>query len=752
MWRSKYLRNLLFFSLILVTIPVISLGSLSYIKARGIIQEKVVQGNIQMMAQTQMQVEQLLQTIEGSMIQFSNNTGFSQTIRSVIGPTDYPVVYSLIEGLNKLQSYETGIQDVRLTSFDGNWMIDNRGYSGSLSETMLEEQKKLMADHGISKWVTDPEWNSVRLVKALPLNRIQDPAAMLEVYLPVYRLQKLLPNDGETQTLILDAEYRPLTEYSNAIISEPVMAVMLDHLRTAQEHEGFSTFRSEGHSLAITYRKSLYNGWNYVSLVSIERITEDSRTIGWYTAAISSIMFVILLALSYFGSRKMYQPIRRVFEATVGVGVVQGSKQRDELKLIDEHIHSLKSSQRELFNQIQGQTRQLREFFVRKLIQGELGIRDIKEQAARYQSDLNPKQMCCIMTVQIDTFEGTRYQGSDRDLLLFAVSNIISELIPASSRFDPVVVGENQVTLLKVDQGEDEGGAAKQEVYRNAEQIQRTVKEILELKVSVGISRFHPELRFAAQAYRESLEALRYRIRLGEEAVLQLDDAIPGHHNRVLFPDWVEKQLIEALLVPDLEKSAQLLREFLNMTLRENVNHREHQMILFRLLADLIREVQCAGESLPLASEHQEELFEQLFKLKTIPEIENWFMKNVLEPIVQVLGKRWEVRNKNISEQMMEIIHQEFEADLTLDTCAARLNYHPNYLKTVFRKETGTNFSDYLSQYRLNQAKQWLLETDLKIGEIAERLRYQNSQNFIRYFRKMENMTPGDYRKQYKQV
>lgn len=749
MWKSKYLRNLLIFSLILVTVPVISLGLLSYIKARNIIQDKVTQGNIQMMTQTQMRVEQLLQTIEGSLIQFTNSPGFSQTLRSELQPLDYPVVISLIEGLNKLQSYETGIRDVLLTSFDGKWMIDGGGYTGGLAAEKLEEKKRLADSLGISKWVTHPDLSSVRLIKTLPLNTYQAPSALVEVNLPSYRLQKLLPNDDEALTLILDADYRPLTDTTG--LDEALVGTVLKHLRSAGEAEGFITFRDEGQALAMTYRKSSYNGWSYVSLASISQITADSRAIGWYTAAISTVMLVLLLAFSFVGSRKMYMPIRKVFEAAVGGSEVQGLKQQDELKLIDEHIHWLKSSQRELLSQIQGQTRQLREFFVRKLILGELGERDILEQGDRYQSELSSGELCGVITVQIDTFEDTRFQESDRDLLLFAVSNIVSELVPAEARFDPVVLEENQITLLRVNPS-DGLEQAKLEVYRIAEQLQKTVKDILELKISIGISRLHPKLKFAAQAYRESLDALRYRIRLGEEAVLQLDDVMPEHASTVVFPDWVEKQMIEALLIPDLGKAGQLLREFLNMTLRENVNHREYQMILLRLLADLIREMQSAGESLPLTSEYEEELFEQLFKLKTIAEIENWFMKNVMEPMVQVLGKRWETRNKNISLHMKEIIHQEFESDLTLDICAARLNYHPNYLKTVFRKETGTNFSDYLSQYRLSQAKKWLLETDLKIGEIAERLRYQNSQNFIRYFRKMEDMTPGDYRKQYRKV
>jgi len=43
-------------------------------------------------------------------------------------------------------------------------------------------------------------------------------------------------------------------------------------------------------------------------------------------------------------------------------------------------------------------------------------------------------------------------------------------------------------------------------------------------------------------------------------------------------------------------------------------------------------------------------------------------------------------------------------------------------------------------------AKKWLKETDMKISEIAERLNYANSTGFIRTFRKLTGMTPGQYR------
>jgi YesN/AraC family two-component response regulator len=96
------------------------------------------------------------------------------------------------------------------------------------------------------------------------------------------------------------------------------------------------------------------------------------------------------------------------------------------------------------------------------------------------------------------------------------------------------------------------------------------------------------------------------------------------------------------------------------------------------------------------------------------------------------------------------MIHEEFDKDITLESCAARLNYQPNYIWRVLKKEMNTTFSDYLAKYRLSIAKKWLEETSMPVGEIAEKLRYNNSQNFIRYFKKLEEITPGQYRDKFK--
>lgn len=749
MFRSKYLRKLILFSMVLVTIPVISLGGLSYWKAKSITEEKVNQGNMQVLAQTQLKIEQVLQMIDGSLTQFINTPLVNQAVKSNLATRDFQRIGELTEGLYKLQTYDLGIQNIWMVSLDQRWMLDNSGFSYGLSDEALKPYAEMAAIPELSKWVTEgPEGNAV-LIKKMPINVVRAPAGLIVARIPNYRLQKLVPPHTEGgATLILDAEYRQLTRLEDPSFSTGVIGQVTRQIKASPAKEGYLTICDPAGSIGVSYWKSDYNAWTYLSLVSIEQITKETRVIGLYTLLISAGIFLFLIVVSLIGANRIYTPIRKIFEAAVGNGESRDeSRTGDELEVIGEHIHSLKSSQSKLLAQIQGQTRQLKEFFVRKLMLGELNAQEIEEKAKSFQYELDDSPYC-VLTLQIDTLAGTRFRQNDHDLLMFAINNIVSELINADIRMEPVLIGHNQVTLVKIETDKPEEG--KNRVFVLAETVQRTVKDILELKVSIGISRFYTGLSHASQAYRQSLEALKYRIRFGEQAILHAEDVLPDQRVQTSFPEWIEKQLIDALKVPDLDKARQLLHEFLTVTLRDNIRHQEYQMILFRLLADLIREIQNLGESLETPEQEERQLFEQLFDLKTVSEIESWFMRQVMEPMVALLNKKWDSQNKNIAERMKDMIHNEFESELTLEICAERLNYHPNYLKTVFRKKTGISFSDYLSHYRMNQAKKWLIETDMKITEIAERLQYQNSQNFIRYFRKLENMTPGEYRKMYR--
>jgi len=165
-----------------------------------------------------------------------------------------------------------------------------------------------------------------------------------------------------------------------------------------------------------------------------------------------------------------------------------------------------------------------------------------------------------------------------------------------------------------------------------------------------------------------------------------------------------------------------------------------------RLLTDLATLASEIGNSPDIFKHNGRSVFEQLLNLKTAGEIESWLNKTVIGRVMECYKNAAAGRHKKILEDTLEIIRNEYATELTLESCAARLNYHPSYIRRILKNEAGISFSEYLAQYRMDMAKKWLLETDMKISDIAEKLMYKNPENFIRSFKKQEGITPGQYR------
>lgn len=83
---------------------------------------------------------------------------------------------------------------------------------------------------------------------------------------------------------------------------------------------------------------------------------------------------------------------------------------------------------------------------------------------------------------------------------------------------------------------------------------------------------------------------------------------------------------------------------------------------------------------------------------------------------------------------------------LTLDELASELHLNKAYVSALFKKETGQTTNEFITQQRLRAAKMMLMETNLRIGEICERVGYQSDKYFIQVFRDHEGTTPLVFR------
>lgn len=104
-----------------------------------------------------------------------------------------------------------------------------------------------------------------------------------------------------------------------------------------------------------------------------------------------------------------------------------------------------------------------------------------------------------------------------------------------------------------------------------------------------------------------------------------------------------------------------------------------------------------------------------------------------------------DVKNPVVS-QVLGYIHAHYADELSLKTLGAQYHIHPVYLGQLFHKETGESFAEYINKYRIDQAKQQLKNTNLKVHEIARNVGYWETGYFYKQFRKYVGISPTDFK------
>ncbi|MFV0351933.1 MAG: response regulator [Oscillospiraceae bacterium] len=94
-------------------------------------------------------------------------------------------------------------------------------------------------------------------------------------------------------------------------------------------------------------------------------------------------------------------------------------------------------------------------------------------------------------------------------------------------------------------------------------------------------------------------------------------------------------------------------------------------------------------------------------------------------------------------------ISSHYNQPITLEQMAELAGFNASYFSTLFKKETGQTFSEYLQAVRIERAKELLRETDLPISRICEDVGYSDLKHFSATFRKVTGIKPGEFRKLY---
>ena len=149
------------------------------------------------------------------------------------------------------------------------------------------------------------------------------------------------------------------------------------------------------------------------------------------------------------------------------------------------------------------------------------------------------------------------------------------------------------------------------------------------------------------------------------------------------------------------------------------------------------------SDSVCSATRTQKDLFASAASSEKKAEIfQNW-----LQQISGFLNADKITKNNYLTSQLIEYIRANYEKPLSLYSIADEFNRSTPYISRLIKQTTGKNFTDLLTDLRIQKAKELLKTSSYHVNEISHMVGYPNFRYFSRIFKQQTGMTPNDYRK-----
>jgi Response regulator containing CheY-like receiver domain and AraC-type DNA-binding domain len=105
-----------------------------------------------------------------------------------------------------------------------------------------------------------------------------------------------------------------------------------------------------------------------------------------------------------------------------------------------------------------------------------------------------------------------------------------------------------------------------------------------------------------------------------------------------------------------------------------------------------------------------------------------------------------EIRPADIVESITTYLRHNFDTKIDFSDLANQFGFSSAYLSKIFKEHTGTTASKYLNEYRINRAKKLLIDTDLTIKAISQKVGFIDPYHFSKNFKAVVGESPEQYR------
>lgn len=518
--------------------------------------------------------------------------------------------------------------------------------------------------------------------------------------------------------------------------------------------EGKLTEKLEGSKYLVYAQKSENLGWKYLYLAHRDQIYAPLNQMRNSFLLTLVLILLFAFAVNIYLREFTYKPLDKFLRS-----VIEASKFTQKGKEVKvENVRDVEALFERMFNEHQTMLGQVRESVPalkwRILTDIILGCRsdiaDIRTQLETLGISLGCENFI-VMVIKADESSLQNYVNAAKNVSLYRTSLIAlaeEEVNGETSGTAFELADGNVCVIISFETFDTVRNPAI--VLSYAETIRMKSQESFGIPVTIGVGRLKRNAEDIKNSFGEASSALEYEILTGSGAIIPIED-IEGYDERGLYSLlFVINGIAQSLrTVGESNEYKDAVHGLYERFKAEKLSPQLIVQMSVQLIMQSIYVVVDLGIPIQkLLGEQYSNIYDILVDFPTLEELRDYVV-NIIECFVENI--RLKRNTKNINEKtiqrVLDFINEHYsDRRLSLNMLSAEFHFSAPYLSKLFKQATETNFLDYLINLRVKQAQDMLVNTNLSINEIAERVGYPTYHSFMQIFKKYTGTTPSEYR------
>lgn len=776
--NSKKHHHSVFFSWVvsyffILLIPIVISGFV-YLKSVALFKNEIMDTNQVMLTQLQQAFDGQIQDVQRLALQIGMNPKLNQlydarntnelfssysSVSNVLAMNADFNLYATVNG--NIQSFY-----IVFTNKDMVWanstLYSKRDFFHSLisdSQITYEQWLKIMEREYVGSYIplrifrmNGQPGAAIAFIQSIPFWGSEHQANLV-ILMNENKLNQAIQNINRLQkgsVWIIDRENHVL--FDNYGRKQALPGLRYDQMK---QNVGLINCREKGKNVVISYITSQEADWKYVFVIPTYLFEEKVLALKRFT--LFGLVFCLIVGggLVFWRVKQNYNPLHEVLRLLGNIKLIPNNDEDNEFKVIQNSIYQVYHENEAINRRLMQQNETLRSHFLLRLLQGRLESEALPtEITANYGINLVSDRFSVLLFYIEDSHfgnPGVTEGEAERQLQQAqqALGGLVQEQLQAMGQIFPVEYNEMLACIVNVGPGLDTDWEAG--LQKLAAETQKEIEARLALSCSIAASGLHETLVGIGQAYQEAMDALEYRLFEAQGRSLyffnQLKQLSEKNYNYI-YTTELEQKLINSIKVGDLQQAMEQVNAVLGSVVSGKVDIKLAKFMMFDIVNTIVKVLNSEGLLMECQFFVEKNVLKPLLECKNANEAKQE-IELILQDACRLMDTRKKAvgKNEHLVAKINELLQTRYpDVNLSLTQLAEDLQMNPKYLSAVYKEATGISIVDLLARIRVGKAKELLQQTECSIADIAVQVGYCNSNALIRAFKRVEGITPGQFK------